>query len=146
MEYTYQYPRPAVTVDLVIFAGIGIERKVLLIQRARDPYMGLWAFPGGFVDENEDLADAAARELNEETGLKGMNLLQIGAFGKPFRDPRGHTITVAFLAVISHPINVIAGDDAANAQWFLLSDLPKLAFDHSDILNKALKINWDNNQ
>lgn len=146
MEYRYQYPRPAVTVDLVIFAGNGNDRKVLLIQRARDPYMGLWAFPGGFVDENEDLVAAAERELYEETGIKGMNLLQIGAFGKPFRDPRGHTVTIAFMAVLSHQISVIAGDDAANAQWFLLSDLPKLAFDHSDILNKALIINWEHNQ
>ncbi len=140
MAYCYHYPRPAVTADVVVLTANVFERKVLLIQRAREPFMGMWALPGGFVDENEDVDDAAARELKEETGLEGINLEQIGAFGKPFRDPRGHTISIGFKAVVRDERTVVAGDDAANAQWFLLSDLPSLAFDHLDILRKAMEV------
>ena len=140
MSYHYQYPRPAVTTDIVVLAGNEEMQKILLIQRARDPYKDMWALPGGFVDENEDLVDAACRELKEETGLVAGELKQIGAFGKPFRDPRGHTISIGFLALLEEIKPVTAGDDAAKARWFLLNELPPLAFDHGDIIKEALAV------
>lgn len=140
MSYSYKYPRPAVTADLVILAGKEDQRKILLIQRGRDPYKGMWALPGGFVDENEDLADAARRELMEETGLEAGELQQIGAFGTPYRDPRGHTISIGFLAVFDKLKPATPGDDAANARWFSPDELPPLAFDHANIIKEALAL------
>lgn len=145
MSFCYPYPRPAVTADLVILAVNANHPKVLLIQRAHEPFMGMWALPGGFVDENEDVANTASRELKEETGLEGLELKQIGAFGKPFRDPRGHTISIGFMAVLPEVVKVTAGDDAAKAQWYFISDLPPLAFDHADILKKALDFGLQTN-
>lgn len=139
MSVTYKYPRPAVTADLVIVAREPKGDRVLLVQRGRDPYKDHWALPGGFVDENEDLVDAAARELEEETGLTGVELKQVGAYGKPGRDPRGHTITIAFCAIIQEVLPVSAGDDASMALWFPVNALPSLAFDHDDIIRDALK-------
>ena len=139
MSVTYEYPRPAVTADLVIVAREPKGDRVLLILRGRDPYKDYWALPGGFVDENEDLVDAAARELEEETGLTGVELKQVGAYGKPGRDPRGHTITIAFCAIIPEVVPVSAGDDACRALWFPVNTLPSLAFDHVDIIRDALK-------
>jgi 8-oxo-dGTP diphosphatase len=139
MSVTYKYPRPAVTADLVIVAREPKGDRVLLIQRGNDPYKDHWALPGGFVDENEDLVDAAARELEEETGLTGVELKQVGAYGKPGRDPRGHTVTVAFSAIIAEVMPVRAGDDASMALWFPINALPSLAFDHHDIIRDALK-------
>lgn len=137
--YCYNHPRPALTVDIVLFHRAGRRVEVLLIKRAREPFKGLWAFPGGFVDENESLGDAASRELTEETGLKGIRLEQIGAFGDPGRDPRGHTVSVVFAAVLDERRQVRAADDAADAAWRSALRPPRLAFDHKKILSFALK-------
>ena len=138
MAYTYKYPRPAVTADCVVMTK-DTTPKVLLIQRGNDPFKGCWAFPGGFLDMNETTEQCAIRELEEETGLKVNNLLQIGAYSKVDRDPRGRTITVAYLAIVDEPLAVNGQDDAAKAQWFPLSALPELAFDHDEIIRDAIK-------
>ena len=137
MEYTYKYPRPAVTADCVIITKEA-EPKVLLIQRGADPYKGCWAFPGGFMNMDETTEQCAIRELEEETGLKVSTVRQIGAYSKVDRDPRGRTITVAYLAIIDKPAQVTGQDDAAKAEWFPLSALPELAFDHADIMADAI--------
>ena len=136
MEYTYKYPRPAVTADCVVITKEA-EPKVLLIQRGADPYKGCWAFPGGFMNMDETTEQCAIRELEEETGLKVTTIQQIGAYSKVDRDPRGRTITVAYLAIIDKPAQVTGQDDAATAEWFPLSALPELAFDHADIMADA---------
>jgi 8-oxo-dGTP diphosphatase len=139
MEYTYKYPRPAVTADCVVITK-ETEPKVLLIQRGIDPYKGCWAFPGGFMNMDETTEECAIRELEEETGLKLSTIHQIGAYSKVDRDPRGRTITVACLAIIDAPVEVAGQDDAAKAEWFPLSDLPHLAFDHYDIMQDAIAL------
>ena len=136
MEYTYKYQRPAVTADCVVITKEA-EPKVLLIQRGADPYKGCWAFPGGFMNMDETTEQCAIRELEEETGLKVSTVRQIGAYSKVDRDPRGRTITVAYLALIDKPVEVTGQDDAAKADWFPLSALPELAFDHADIMADA---------
>jgi 8-oxo-dGTP diphosphatase len=136
-KFSYDYPRPAVTADIALVT-IEATPRVLLIKRKNDPFAGKWALPGGFVDEMERLVDAAKRELREETGLDRIELEQLHAFGDPGRDPRGWTITIAFLArVPPDSVKPIAGDDAAEAGWFLLEKLPELAFDHAEILKRA---------
>src|SRR4051812_26696523 len=117
VPFTYPYPRPAVTCDAVVFTMRADDLAVLLIQRKDEPFKGRWALPGGYVNENESLERAVARELNEETGLSGVRLEQLGAFGDPGRDPRGHTITVAYLTFLVAEAAVTAGDDAAAADW-----------------------------
>ncbi|UKK63053.1 NUDIX hydrolase [Prevotella communis] len=139
MEYTYKYPRPAVTADCVVITKEA-EPKVLLIQRSADPYKGCWAFPGGFMNMDETTEQCAIRELEEETGLKLGTVRQIGAYSKVDRDPRGRTITVAYLAIIDKPAQVTGQDDAAKAEWFPLSALPELAFDHVDIMADAINL------
>ena len=139
-RFTYQYPRPAVTVDMVVLHRTTSGLEILLIERLNNPFAGCWALPGGFVDENEDLADAAARELREETNLVGVELHQFGAFGKPDRDPRGHTITVAYWGYTDNPQLASAADDAKTLRWFPINQLPPLAFDHAEIIAEALKI------
>ena len=139
MAYTYKYPRPSLTADCIVFTKEP-DVKVLLIQRADEPYKGSWAFPGGFMNMDETTEQCAIRELEEETGLKLCEIHQIGAYSRVDRDPRGRTVTVAYLAVIDAPREVIGQDDAAKAEWFLLSDLPHLAFDHYDIIQDAIKI------
>ena len=136
MTYTYKYPRPAVTGDCIVITK-EVDAKVLLIQRADEPYKGCWAFPGGFLNMDETTQQCAIRELEEETGLKVNDVHQIGAYSKVDRDPRGRTITVAYLAIIDSPISVLGQDDAAKAEWWPLSALPQLAFDHNDIINDA---------
>jgi len=128
-----------VTVDSVIFRTHNGENEILFIQRKNDPFAGQWALPGGFVDEHEDLKDAAARELEEETGLKVANLQQLGAFGKPHRDPRHHTVSVAYTGFSPDNAEAVGADDAAEAKWFSVKSLPELAFDHADIVNLALE-------
>lgn len=139
MLYTYKYPRPAVTADCVVMTKEAVP-KVLLIERGNDPFKGCWAFPGGFMNMDETTEQCAIRELEEETGLKVTNLHQIGAYSKVDRDPRGRTITVAYLAVIDAPVEVSGQDDAAKAQWFPIDALPPLAFDHEDIMRDAIMI------
>lgn len=143
MAYTYKYPRPAVTADCVVITKEN-EQKVLLIQRGFEPYKGCWAFPGGFMNMDESTEQCAVRELEEETGLIVSELQQIGAYSRVDRDPRGRTITVAYLAIIDETISVHGQDDAARAEWFPLSDLPELAFDHADIMKDAIKIYYSN--
>ena len=133
MAYTYKYPRPAVTADCIVITKEA-EPKVLLIQRGDQPFRGCWAFPGGFMNMDETTEQCAIRELEEETGLRVSEVHQIGAYSKVDRDPRGRTVTVA-----EKPIAVTGQDDAAKAQWFPLSDLPELAFDHADIMQDAIK-------
>jgi 8-oxo-dGTP diphosphatase len=138
MAFTYEYPRPAVTVDCVIFGFDESGLRVLLIQRGTEPFRGRWAIPGGFVDMNESLEDAARRELEEETGLRSVYLEQLYTFGDPGRDPRGRVITVAYWAltrVLAEPVR--AASDADCAAWFPVDDLPDLAFDHERILTAA---------
>lgn len=139
MEYTYKYPRPAVTADCIVITREA-EPKVLLIQRGFDPYKGCWAFPGGFMNMDETTEQCAIRELEEETGLRVSDIHQIGAYSKVDRDPRGRTITVAYLAFVDEPIVVTGKDDAAKAEWFPLSVLPNLAFDHADIMADVIKL------
>lgn len=138
MSYTYDYPRPTVTADALVFAVEGNSLKLLLIQRARAPYEGMWALPGGFVDMDEDIDDAVVRELKEETGLELSGFHQLQAFGKVGRDPRHRTITIAYYCFITELIAVKGMDDAMNAQWFSLDALPPLAFDHDEIIKAAI--------
>ena len=137
MAYTYKYPRPAVTADCVVMTKEAVS-QVLLIERGADPYKGCWAFPGGFMNMDETTEQCAIRELEEETGLKVFDLHQIGAYSKVDRDPRGRTITVAYLAIVDAPVAVTGQDDAAKAQWFPIDALPPLAFDHEDIMKDAI--------
>lgn len=139
MSYTYEYPRPAVTADCVVVTKEA-EPKVLLIQRGNEPYKGCWAFPGGFMNMDETTEQCAIRELEEETGLKIDEVKQIGAYSRVDRDPRGRTITVAYLAFVDSPVEVKGQDDAAKAEWFALSNLPELAFDHEEIMEEAKRI------
>ena len=134
--YTYSYPRPAVTVDAIL---ISKQNSVLLIERGREPFKGNWALPGGFVDMDEPLEIACQRELEEETGMRIAELKQFKAFGAVDRDPRHRTISVVFYAFTEDEIIAQAGDDAANARWFLLDQLPELAFDHQLILEEFKK-------
>jgi 8-oxo-dGTP diphosphatase len=138
MAYTYEYPRPAVTADCVVITKEA-EAKVLLIERGGEPFKGCWALPGGFMNMDETTEQCAFRELEEETGLKIGEVHQIGAYSRVDRDPRGRTITVAYLAVVDAPMAVKGQDDAAKAQWFPLSALPELAFDHEEIMRDAIK-------
>ena len=139
MAYTYKYPRPAVTADCIVIPGKA-EPKVLLIQRGNMPFKGGWAFPGGFMNMDETTEQCAIRELEEETGLRLSKIQQIGAYSKVDRDPRGRTVTVAYLAIVDEPMGVGGQDDAAKAEWWPLSDLPHLAFDHYDIMQDAIKV------
>jgi len=135
--FTYDYPRPAVTVDIVLLTTEP-EPCVLLIQRKRAPFAKMWAFPGGFVNEGETLLAAAHRELLEETGVVVRDLEQLYIAGDPGRDPRGWTMSIAFLGRIDAlQVQAIAADDAAAVDWFELEKLPKLAFDHAMLLNRA---------
>lgn len=138
-KYTYDYPRPAVTVDIVI-ATRDAEPRVLLVRRKHDPFAGLWALPGGFVNDNEALDEAGRRELREETGVEAGPIEQMHTFGDPGRDPRGHTISVVYLTRMDQAeVHAQAGDDAAQVDWFPLAQLPPLAFDHAKILEMARK-------
>lgn len=137
--YTYEFPRPGLTVDLVIlYNDHDAGTKILLIKRRNDPYKDYWALPGGYVEEGEDLEQAARRELEEETGITDVHFKQIGAFGDPKRDPRGWTVTVAFTSYVDS-MDAKAGDDAKEAQWFPVNKLPQLAFDHPLVIDTTMR-------
>lgn len=145
--FAYQYPRPAVTVDIILFVFQQEQLRVLLIRRANDPYKGKWALPGGFVGEKENLYDAALRELKEETNVSNVYLEQLYTFGEPGRDPRARVITVAYFALLSAEEvaqqEVHGASDAGEARWWDIYDLPELAFDHQRILDYALqRLRW----
>ena len=129
-----ELPRPALTADVVAVAGARGAERVLLIQRANEPFAGSWALPGGFVDEREPVEAAARRELREETGLGVEALEQLGTYDTPGRDPRGWTVSVVYIARLEAEASVAGGDDAAQAGWFPLDALPQLAFDHATII------------
>ncbi len=136
--FCYPYPHPAVTVDIVIFTIRDAQLKLLLIRRAGEPYRGKWALPGGFVEMDEDLEQAARRELEEETGVSGVYLEQLYTFGKPGRDPRERVITITYYALIpSEKIRLRAASDAEAVGWFGMEELPQLAFDHDEIFAMA---------
>ena len=137
--YTYEYPRPAVTTDAVLFANTGDEKYILLIKRGRQPYEGLWALPGGFLEVDEELIDGVKRELEEETGLIGIDLKQLKAYGGVNRDPRHRTISVVFYGITDKLREVKGMDDAAEAKWFPVDKLPLLAFDHGKIVEDAVE-------
>ncbi len=142
MSYTYEYPRPAVTVDVILLTEDKIP-EILLIQRKNNPYQNLWAFPGGFLDMDEDLETAAKRELQEETSIEGVEIKQFKTYGAPARDPRGRTVSVVYYVFVKEKPVAVAMDDAKDALWFKLNDLPELAFDHQLIIeefkNEVLK-------
>lgn len=145
--YTYEYPRPSVTADCVIFRRDAEGLSVLLIERANDPFKGCWAFPGGFMEIDESSEACAKRELKEETGLEVDDMKLVGAFTEVDRDPRGRTISLAYYAILEKAGTEVKGtDDAAQARWFPLDSVPELAFDHDTILRMALdKIRNDEN-
>lgn len=143
MAYSYDYPRPSVTADCIVMTR-ETDPKVLLIERGHEPFKGCWAFPGGFMNMDETTEQCAVRELEEETGLKITDIQQLGAYSKVDRDPRGRTITVAYLAFVDKPLPVKGQDDAAKAQWFSIKNLPKLAFDHAEIMRDAILTGFNN--
>lgn len=137
----YNFARPGLTVDLVVlYTPKDTDRpeKILLIRRGNDPYKGCWALPGGYVEEGETIEAAARRELMEETNLSNVELTQMKTYGDPGRDPRGWTATVVFLGHVS-TMGGKAGDDAKEAQWFSLRELPELAFDHKTIIEDMFR-------
>ncbi len=141
--YTYKYPHPAVTTDCIVFGFDGTKLNLLLINRGIEPYKGSWALPGGFM-KIETAEQGALRELQEETGVKDIYIEQMQAFTAVDRDPRERVMTIAFMAFVrQEKYEVIAGDDAAKAQWFPVNSLPQLAFDHKEIITLALdKLRW----
>jgi 8-oxo-dGTP diphosphatase len=139
-KYVYDWPRPMVAADAMVFAVFKNKIKLLLVNRGGEPFKGKWAIPGGFVNIDEDLEDAAVRELAEETGLTGVRLEQLHTFGRCGRDPRGRVITVTFIGIIDRKTQIKAGDDAAKARWFDLKKLPKdMAFDHNEVIKFGIK-------
>lgn len=138
LNYCYKYPRPSVTTDCVIFGYDNEELTVLLIQRGLPPFEGFWAFPGGFLQMDEDAITGAKRELKEETGFETDAIEQFGTFSDVNRDPRGRVITIAHYALV-RKTEVCSGDDAAAARWFPINNLPPLAFDHEKIFQNALR-------
>lgn len=145
-KWCYDWPRPAVTVDVVLFTVAGalndVRLRVLLVERGEEPFLGRWALPGGFLREDEDLDAAVRREMAEETGVADVFLEQVAAVGTPGRDPRGHVVTVVYVALVAadkHQLS--ASGDVRAAAWFDVAgpeELPPLAFDHADLLRRAL--------
>jgi 8-oxo-dGTP diphosphatase len=139
MPYTYDHARPAVTADALLFTIIENHLHLLLIKRDHEPFAGCWALPGGFCQENEEPGDTALRELAEETGVRDVWMEQLYTFGQPGRDPRGWVISVAYFALVaSDRLSPRGADDAAEARWWSVDELPALAFDHSQMVAYAL--------
>ena len=137
-QYCYDHPRPAVTTDICLFTVVEDDLKILLIRRGLEPFRGSWALPGGFLQETETLDQCAARELAEETGVRGAHLEAFATFSAPDRDPRFRVITAAYFALVPAQAHALAsGSDAAEARWHSMAKLPKLAFDHRDIIRAA---------
>ena len=136
-----EYPRPSLTVDIVIFTLRESRLYVLLIRRANHPFAGCWALPGGFVQIDESLDEAANRELSEETGIEQAYLEQLYTYGEPERDPRGRVVSVAYFALIPADASIRSegGSDASQASWFPMDELPMLAFDHAEIISYAIR-------
>lgn len=139
MSFTYLYPRPCVTTDIAVIRKNNGALELLLIKRKNQPFKDAWALPGGFLDENETLEECAARELEEETSIKGLTLTQFRAYSAINRDPRQRTITVVFVGILNTEQHEKAGDDAADVQWFKIEELPTLAFDHQQIIDDILE-------
>ena len=139
-KFRYDYPRPMVTTDILVFGWDEAHLRIMLIRRKHDPFRDFWAIPGGFIEMDETLEETARRELREETGINRVPLQRFGVFGDPGRDPRGRSITIAYVAFLSPELlrKAKAGDDAAEVCWFPVRRAPKLAFDHSRILRQAL--------
>ncbi len=142
--FTYKYPRPALTADAILLSvNSDGDSVVLLVKRGNEPFKGQWAFPGGFVNEGERAIEAARRELHEETGILIDSLdkfIPIGLYDTPGRDPRGWTVSAAFCSCVDVMPQPAAADDADNARWFLIKELPHLAFDHETILNDVIEV------
>lgn len=138
--YTYQYPRAAITVDAIVYFKERKSTRVLLICRGREPFKNKWALPGGFIEMDEILEEACKRELKEETGLEVEKMIQFKTFDDIDRDPRHRTISVVYSAEINKIAKVTGGDDAAQADWFSIEELPEMAFDHLQILQEFFKL------
>ena len=139
-RYVYDYPHPAVSADIVCLRSVPGGMQIALVRRGKDPFRGMWAVPGGFMNIEETLLSAARRELAEETGLRARFVEQFYCFDEPQRDPRGRTLSVAFLALVDGDQEGRAGDDAGEFAWFPSDRLPELAFDHARIIAKGLKV------
>jgi len=143
MIYTYAYPRPAITVDIIVIKNDDMD-KILLIKRKNEPFKDFWALPGGFIDIEEELIESAFRELQEETGISDIDLRQFHTYGKLGRDPRGRTVSVVYYGYLTNSNQDIkANDDAKELGWFSLSKLPALAFDHKDIISDFVEYKKD---
>ena len=140
MAYSYEYPRPSVTVDGLVFRIVDNGLEILLIQRKKEPYKDLWAFPGGFMEIDETPESGVKREVEEETGINLDRVIQLGAFGDVHRDPRGRTVSIAYIAFVKNDALAKAADDAADVKWVNIKTLNKgaLAFDHDAILQEAI--------
>lgn len=139
-KFEYEFPRPALAVDCVVFGFDGKQLNVLLIKRGIEPYKDCYALPGGFVHIDETIDDCARRELYEETGVTNVFMEQLFTFGALNRDPRDRVVSVAYYALVrSEDFKPKGGSDASQADWFKINELPSLAFDHAEILNIAKK-------
>jgi 8-oxo-dGTP diphosphatase len=139
-KYVYEWPRPMVTVDAAVLRFLKDDIKVLLIKRGKEPFKGCWALPGGFIEMDEELEDAAVRELKEETGVSGIKLEQLRTYGTVGRDPRGRQVSVVFWGISRGKEQLKAGDDAAEVKWFSIKKLPKeVGFDHREIIQEAIR-------
>lgn len=136
MQYCYDYPRPCLSADMAVFRRNGDHLEILLVLRKNTPYQGMWSLPGGFMEMDETLEQTASRELEEETGLKNVEMRQFRAFSSVDRDPRARVVTVLFTGNVEmEESEAVGGDDAESAAWFPINDLPPLGFDHDEMIS-----------